>query len=276
MSIEHDQHTTRLRAIASVIGGIGGAAYVVINASPLGEPTAAALRILAVAALLWILARAWRWRTASPQARASRAGFGAGYWTVVALEVALILGGAALIVGPLDEPGDVVPWLSLVVGLHFFAFVEIFHKMTYLWLGLLISASAIVAFVLVGSGATPAAVAVSAGILPGVVLLAFGVIRVPGVATPVSTRAAHTATGDAGHGAGRLLQNPGGGVRDARPGWPSRRPGHHGDRDRGRPGVVGIRHRGRRRGRHFPRDPRARRRVRPVGRRRLPPGSEAC
>ena len=133
----------------------------------LGEPTAAALRILAVAALLWVLAQAWRWRAASPQARAGRAGFGAAYWAVVALEVALIFGGRALIVGPLDEPRDLAPWLSLVVGLHFFAFVKIFHKMTYLWLGLLVSVSAIVAFILVGSGATPAAVAVFAAIIPG-------------------------------------------------------------------------------------------------------------
>ncbi len=209
MSIGRDQHATRRRAIASVIGGIAGAAYIVINASPLGEPTAAALRILAVAALVWVLAQAWRWRASTPQTRAGRAGFGTAYWAVVALEVALIFGGRALIVGPLDEPRDLAPWLSLVVGLHFFAFVKIFHKTTYLWLGLLVSVSAIVAFILVGSGATPAAVAVFAAIIPGIVLLAFGVIRVPGAPTPGTARPARATTGYADHSAGRLEQNPG-------------------------------------------------------------------
>ncbi len=205
MSMEHNRQGIRLRAIASVIGGIFGAAYVVINVSPLGEPTVAALRVLAVAALVWILARAWRWRTASPQARAGRAGFGVGYWTIVAVEIVLIFGGRALIVGPLDEPRDVVPWLSLVIGLHFFAFVKLFHKRTYLWLGLLISSSATVAFNLVGSGATPAAVAVFAGVIPGLVLLAFGAARVPGAPSPATTLPAHATTDDAD----RLEHKPG-------------------------------------------------------------------
>ena len=211
MSVIDTQDVTRLRAIASVIGGIGGTAYVIINASLLGEPSAAALRILAVAALLWILARARRWRAGSPRARgrARRAGFGAGYWAVVALEVVLILGGRALIVGPLNEPSAFLPWLSLVVGLHFFAFVKVFHKLTYLWLGLLISASAIIAFILVGSGATPAAVAVFAAIVPGVVLLAFGVVRVPGASTAAPAPTGRGALGDVGQGAGRAMQNPG-------------------------------------------------------------------
>ncbi len=209
MSDIRAEDVTRLRAIASVIGGIGGAAYVIVNASPLGEPTAVALRILAVVALVWILARAWRWRAASPRARAGRAGFGAGYWAVVALEVVLIFGGRALLVGPLNEPGAFLPWLSLVVGLHFFAFVKVFHKLTYLWLGLLISASAIIAFILVGSGATPAAVAVFAAIVPGVVLLAFGVVRVPGASTPAPAPTGRGASGDVGPRAARVNQNPG-------------------------------------------------------------------
>ena len=209
MSVIDTGDVTRLRAIASVIGGIGGTAYVIINASSLGEPSAAALRILAVAALLWILARAWRWRAGSPRARARRAGFAAGYWAVVALEVVLIFGGRALIIGPLNEPSAFLAWLSLVVGLHFFAFVKIFHKLTYLWLGLLISASAIIAFILVGSGATPAAVAVFAAIVPGVVLLAFGVVRVPGASTAAPAPTGRGASGDVGQGAGRIMQNPG-------------------------------------------------------------------
>ena len=162
---------TGSRAVGSVIAGFGGAAYVVINVSPLGGLASAALRVLAVGALIWILVRAWRSRRALPNARAGRGGFGPAYWAVVALEVALIFGGRAFIVGVLHEPRDVVPWLSLAVGLHFFAFVRIWHKVMYVWIGLVITASAIVAFILVGYGATPAEVAVFGGLMPGFALL---------------------------------------------------------------------------------------------------------
>ena len=170
--------TTRRRATASVIGGTGGAAYVVINASAFGQPTAAILRVVAVLGLAWIVFRAWWWRNSPPVPR-RRQGFGRAYWMVVAVEVVLIIGGRALIVAWLGEPRYFLPWLSLVVGLHFFAFAWIWHRRTYVVLGLLVSASAVVAGVLVASAAGPAAVTAFATIVPGVVLLAFGVLAVP-------------------------------------------------------------------------------------------------
>lgn len=179
------------RVVASVIGGIGGAAYVVINSLQLGVSTSIALGVLAIGALLWILARAWQSRQAPTDARARRFHFGLAYWAIVALEVVLIFGGRAVIAGPLQQPRAVVPWLSLVVGLHFFAFVKIWRKMIYLWLGVLITLSAIVAFGLVGIGGTDAVVALFAGIIPGMVLLAFGIIGVhssPGPVEPAPAR----------------------------------------------------------------------------------------
>ena len=76
------------------------------------------------AALIAILAKAWPLRTGRP-AGASRPGFGRAYWAVVAIEIVLIFGGRAVIVGPLHTPADLAPWLSLVVGVHFFAFVAL-------------------------------------------------------------------------------------------------------------------------------------------------------
>jgi Family of unknown function (DUF7010) len=170
------------RVVASVIGGAGGTAYVVINASALDTAASTVLRILAIGALLWILANAWRLRRNQGGARSARQGFGPAYWGIVAVEAALIFGGRAVIVGLLGLPDDFLPWLSLVVGLHFFAFVVLWRQRVYLWLGLLITASALAAFVLVDLGASAPAVAVFSGILPGLALLAFSltVTRISG------------------------------------------------------------------------------------------------
>ena len=142
MSVIRTEDVTRRRAIASVIGGIGGAAYLALNAPPLGQRPRT--RCGSSPSLPWAGSSPEHGgaRAASPRARAGRAGFGAGYWAVVALEAVLIFGGRADPRRPArTDLGAFLPWLSLVVGLHFFAFVKVFHKRTSLWLGLLISAS---------------------------------------------------------------------------------------------------------------------------------------
>ena len=178
MSVTHDENSTRRRALACVIGGVAGAAYVVVNATPLGEPAATILRVLAMLTLAWILLRAWPSRMSSPGDWTGH-GFGAGYWGIVAVEVVLIFGGRAVIVGWLDEPRYFLPWLSLVVGVHFFAFVRVFHLWSYFWLGLLVAGSAVFAMFLVRIDAGPAVVSVFDAIVPGAVLLACGAFRVP-------------------------------------------------------------------------------------------------
>jgi hypothetical protein len=169
--------STVRRVIASVIGGVGGAVYVLVNAAALGAAASTVLRVAAVAALAVILGRAWSLRDTHGPASARR-GFGRGYWLIVVLEVVLIFGGRTVIAGPLHAPDAVVAWLSLIVGVHFFAFVALWHKPLYAWLGTVITASAIVAFVLVGAAASAAAVAVFSAIIPGVALLAFGLYGV--------------------------------------------------------------------------------------------------
>ncbi len=117
-----------------------------INASPFNPVTSTLLRIVAVGALAWVLVRAWQLRDRHHSGR--RSGFGRAYWMIVALEAVLIFGGRAVIVGLLDTPSTFLPWLSLASG-SFFAFVLLWHQQVYFWLGLLITTSAITAFVLV-------------------------------------------------------------------------------------------------------------------------------
>ena len=182
MSTTSEPDELHRRIIASVVGGIGGALFIMINASPFSPVTSTILRIVAVGALAWVLVRAWQFRDRHHSGR--RSGFGRAYWMIVALEAVLIFGGRAVIVGLLDTPSTFLPWLSLAVGLHFFAFVLLWHKQVYFWLGLLVTTSAIAAFVLVAIGGAPAAVVVFSAMIPGATLLTAGVAG-------VETAAAH-------------------------------------------------------------------------------------
>ncbi len=105
-------------AVAVLVSAVTGLVYLLVNAAALSGPAALAIRVggivLFVGALLAVRAMP---RT---ERDASQGGFGAGYWSVVAVEVVVGLGGAWVLTQVLDAPRATLPWVTLVVGVHFF------------------------------------------------------------------------------------------------------------------------------------------------------------
>ena len=161
--------------LGSLIGGGFGLIYVEVNAGALAAPAAAALRIaggVAFAGLVALLAA--RRDPGAPARGAARGGFGPRYRLVVAAEVAAIAAGSALLNGPLDQPRAVVAWISVVVGVHFFALAALWRVPLFRWLGAAIAVCGLAGLAAAGLGASSAVVATMGGVLPGALLLAAG------------------------------------------------------------------------------------------------------
>lgn len=157
--------------LGALIGGGFGLIYVEVNAGALAEPAAAALRIaggVAFAGLVALLAA--RRDPGDP----ARGGFGPWYWLVVAAEVAAIAAGIALLNGPLDRPRAMVAWVSVVVGVHFFALAALWRVSLFRWPGAAIALCGLAGLAAAGLGASSAVVATMGGVLPGALLLAAG------------------------------------------------------------------------------------------------------
>lgn len=166
------------QVVGSMIGASFGLVYVFVNSGSLPVPVRWAVRLLAAAAFIAVVFGAVRLSRRGPSAPGADPGsgnpFGRSYWLVVALEVVAIVVGARLLSGPLDLPGAGVAWVSVVVGVHFFALAVIFRQSFFHWLGAAITGCGAVGILLalLDSGSQP--VAVVAGVVPGALLLAFG------------------------------------------------------------------------------------------------------
>ena len=161
--------------LGSLIGGGFGLIYVEVNAGALATPAAAALRVTGGVAFAGLVALvAARRDPGAPASGAARAGFGRRYWLVVAAEVAAIAAGIALLNGPLDRPRAVVAWISVVVGVHFFALAALWQVSLLRWLGAAITVCGLAGLTAAGLGAASAMVATMGGVLPGALLMAAG------------------------------------------------------------------------------------------------------
>jgi hypothetical protein len=171
--------------LGSLIGGVFGLIYVEVNAGTLAAPAATALRVAGAVAFggLVALIAARRGPGAAPTAErepvvsaaaATRGGFGPRYWLVVAAEVAAIAAGSALLNGPLDRPRAVVAWISVVVGVHFFALAALWRVSLFRWLGAAIALCGLAGLAAAGLDASGAVITTVGGVLPGALLLAAG------------------------------------------------------------------------------------------------------
>jgi len=164
--------------LGSLIGGVFGLIYVEINAGALTAPAAAALRIagaVVFAGLVALLAAGRRPGAGSAGTEApTRGGFGPRYWLIVAAEVAAFIAGSALLNGPLDRPRAVVAWVSVVVGVHFFALAALWPVSLFRWLGAAITLCGLAGLAAAGLDASDAMIATLGGVLPGALLLAAG------------------------------------------------------------------------------------------------------
>lgn len=165
------------QVLGAAIGGAFGLIYIEVNAGSLPAPWALTLRIaagVAVAGLALLLAFAARVlsRSATSADSEPRAGFGARYWLVVAAEVAAIWAGAAILSGPVGRPHAVVAWVSVVVGVHFFALAALWRLRLMGYLGAAMALCGVAGLAAAFAAAPGAVVAAAGGLLPGLLLLA--------------------------------------------------------------------------------------------------------
>ena len=177
------------RQTGSVIGAVFGVVYVEANASDVGQPGSLAVRVAGVSAFvacLVLLRRGLR-RHSAPSAESPR--FGPRYWLVVVAEAAVLLAGWYALNGPLGRPDAALPWVTLVVGAHFFALAVVFRARVQHLLGASLTLCGAIGLALALGGVPMSTVALAAGICPGFVLLAFSLWGLTGSWRAAATRA---------------------------------------------------------------------------------------
>lgn len=163
--------------IGTLVGATFGLVFVLVNAGPLPAATVwRTLGVLAFAAVVVLLLRLRVPRPPEPARGAARV-----YAVSVAAEVVAIpLGARAL--AALDRSDLVLPWVVLVVGVHFWPFARAFHAPVFRWLAL-----ALVVTALAGGAAVVADVpdaGPASGVAAGFVLvLGVGAALVAGART---------------------------------------------------------------------------------------------
>ena len=159
----------------SLIGGTFGLLFVVLNAGTLTSTVAWTLRAAGIVVFLGLLVLVWRRDSESDGAsRAEQADpyRNRGFRLVVAAEVAALVGGIALLNGPLHAPDAVLGWVSLVVGVHFLGLAIVWRTPFFNLLGAAITVCGVAGLIAAGVHASVATDAVIAGLIPGAILLA--------------------------------------------------------------------------------------------------------
>lgn len=157
--------------VGALVGAVGGVLFVEINAGAVPAPWPAYVRVagaLAFMLVVWLVLRvpddpnAYR-----PDPRQLQA-----FWITVVLEVVAIIGGAQLLVRVFDRPAASLPWVAVVLGVHWLVFHVVFAQEVFVWLGWLTLACGVVGMVVaLTQVGPPESVAIVSGVLTGVVML---------------------------------------------------------------------------------------------------------
>jgi hypothetical protein len=168
---------TRDRITGNLIGSSFGLAFILANLGALPETLAWIIRILAIVAAVGLFVRLLRGYPAAGPVEPGRemapqtAMFGSGYWVIVAGEVIVGLLGLVMFNTVLDWPVANVPWIVLVVGIHFVLLARVWHEQSIQALGLALSVLGVVGFVLAALNVSVSGVRLVTGVGAGVVLL---------------------------------------------------------------------------------------------------------
>ncbi|MFJ6480078.1 hypothetical protein ACIQK6_08085 [Streptomyces sp. NPDC091682] len=153
-----------------LIGALFGLVFVLANAGALPTAAAVPVCVLAIASFVGLFV-ALRRVPAPPAGSTTPRRFGRSFLLVVAAEVAVALAGFLVINLVFHAPQAAVPWLSLVVGLHFFGLAAVWRMPSLRPLAAAMAACGAAGLVLVAGGASLAVIAAVAGIAPGALLL---------------------------------------------------------------------------------------------------------
>lgn len=155
-----------------VIGAAFGVIYMVVNAGALGAPLGPLLQLVGLATFVGLLFALRRSRLTPIDVAVGPPRYGRGFWLVVIGEGVAAVAGIAVFKGLLGLPQAVLPWLSSVVGLHFFGLARGWSDRSLAWLGAGITACGALGLAAAAVGAGHAAIATIAGVAPGALLLA--------------------------------------------------------------------------------------------------------
>ncbi|MFF0478199.1 hypothetical protein [Streptomyces sp. NPDC004284] len=167
-----------------IIGAAFGLVFIQANAVALPTAVAAPLRLLSLAAFLWVAVLGRRGRATATAPAESGTRFGRRYWYVVAVEVAGLAAGLFVIARVLHTPAASVGWIAFVVGVHFSGLAVAWRRPALHVLGASIAVCGAAGVALAAFDLPVVAVRTVAGVLPGVLLLA-SVLR-PGRTSPAA------------------------------------------------------------------------------------------
>jgi hypothetical protein len=157
--------------VGSLIGLVGGMVFVAVNGTVLPSPWSGVL--IGAAALVFLLAlRTLRRTPPDPDAYRPDERQMQALWITIGLEVAFLLGGGLVINTVLQAPRASLPWVSLILGLHWLVFHRVFGQPVFLWLGWFTVTCGVTGMVAaVTQIGPPEAPVVVSGVLTGLVML---------------------------------------------------------------------------------------------------------
>lgn len=157
--------------LGSTIAAVFGLVYIEANAGSLPATVALVVRALGAAGVLAVMIALWREESERvADSDADGAGFGPGYWRIVALEAVGIVAGSA-VMRLVGLGSATVAWVSVVVGIHFFGLAAVWRMGFFRGLGAAIALCGAVAIILAAAGAGHGWVAGVGAVLPGALLL---------------------------------------------------------------------------------------------------------
>jgi hypothetical protein len=176
--------------MGSLVGVVFGLVFIEVNSGGLPGSWPLVVRVAgAVVAAVLLAGVVWVGRRGTvKEVEAPAGGFtGRRYWNIVGLEGLALFGGLVVINGVFGRPEYAVPWIALVVGVHFVALALAWRIRLYHGLGIVQTLLGLAGFVLAATGAAVSTVNLVAGVLSGVALYATVAVGV-WQSRPVSVR----------------------------------------------------------------------------------------
>lgn len=155
----------------ALVGAVGGLVFVVVNAGAASGPWPVVLRVAAVALFLLDTVLVLRAPALGSGAEPTTGQLRAYRWTVLA-EVLAFPAGTFVLRSLLGLDGAALPWVAVVVGVHFVVFARIFPGAGFLLLGVVVSVLGAAGLAMVVAGVDQDPVRLVAGVMTGFTLLA--------------------------------------------------------------------------------------------------------
>lgn len=158
-------------ASAGLVGGIFGLVFVLVNAGDLPGPFDLAVRVCGIALFIGVVALLYRSRGGTPMPEGGPRAWKV-YRIAVAAEVIALFGGTNLL--SRTGHGDLsLPWVVIVVGVHFIPLGWAFAAHFFHVLGGILTGLGVLGGILALAGSERATVSFVSGVCAGLVLLVF-------------------------------------------------------------------------------------------------------